>query len=311
MSVPLKYVRYQGPVLRGMGEAAFAAFKQRAGWATPGEVIVPGPVHTVTVPPRAPELIGAYARHVGGDPSAYRKIVPAHLFPQWTFPLTGKLVDGLKYPMLAAMNGGCKLTIDQPLPAGEPLQVSGQLVSIDDNGSRAILDQKMITGTRSAPDAITAHLYVFIPLNPKDKKTGENGNGAAKGKPKDKARVPVDARELAYWKLSAEAGLDFAKLTGDFNPVHWVPAWAHAFGFKSTILHGFGTMARAFEGLVRTKFAGDVNAIREFDVRFTRPLVLPARVGLYIDGERIWVGDAPGGPAYLEGSFKTRERSYD
>ena len=303
MSVPLKYVRYQGPVLRGMGEAAFAAFKQRAGWATPSDVIVPGPVHTVTVPPRPPELVNAYIRHVGGDPSGYRNRVPAHLFPQWTFPLTGKLVDGLKYPMLAAMNGGCKLTIDQPLPADEPLQVSGQLVSIDDDGRRAILDQKMITGTRSAPDAITAHLYVFIPLGKKDEDKG------AKAKPKDKARVPVDARELAYWKLSAEAGLDFAKLTGDFNPVHWVPAWAHAFGFKSTILHGFGTMARAFEGLVRAKFAGDVNAIREFDVRFTRPLVLPARVGLYVSGERIWVGDAPGGPAYLEGSFKIRERS--
>ena len=305
MSVSLRYIKYQGPVLRGMGEAAFAAFKQRAGWATPGNAIVPGPVHTVTVPPRPRELIDAYVRHVGGDPSGYRGRVPAHLFPQWTFPLTGKLVDGLKYPMLAAMNGGCKLTIDQPLPAGEPLQVSGQLVNIDDDGRRAILDQKMITGTRSAPDAITAHLYVFIPLGDKTK----NGNGKASGEKKDKARVPVDARELAYWKLSAEAGLDFAKLTGDFNPVHWVPAWAHAFGFKNTILHGFGTLARAIEGLIRAKFAGDVNALAEIDVRFTRPLVLPARVGLYVSGERIWVGDAPGGPAYLEGTFKTRLRS--
>jgi acyl dehydratase len=305
VSVPLKFVRYQGPVLRGMGEAAFMAFKQRAGWATASDPIVPGPVHTVTVPARPPELINAYVRHVGGDPSGYRGLVPPHLFPQWTFPLTGKLVDGLKYPMLSAMNGGCKLVINEPLPAGEPLQVSGQLLSIDDDGRRAILDQKMITGTRSAPDAIEAHLYVFIPLGNK----GDDKAVKANGGKKDKARVPVDARELAYWKLSSEAGLDFAKLTGDFNPVHWVPAWAHAFGFKSTILHGFGTMARAFEGLVRAKFAGDVNAISELDVRFTRPLVLPARVGLYVSGERIWVGDAPGGPAYLEGTFKTRLRS--
>jgi acyl dehydratase len=303
MSVSLKYVRYQGPVLRGMGEAAFMAFKQRAGWTTASAPIVPGPVHTVTVPARPPELINAYIRHVGGDPSGYRGKVPAHFFPQWTFPLTGKLVDGLKYPMLSAMNGGCKLTINEPLPAGEPLQVSGQLVAIDDDGRRAILDQKMITGTRSAPDAIEAHLYVFIPLGNK------NDGDAPRAKKADKARVPVDARELGYWKLSAEAGLDFAKLTGDFNPVHWVPAWAHAFGFKSTILHGFGTLARAIEGLIRGKFAGDVNALSEIDVRFTRPLVLPARVGLYIAGERIWVGDAPGGPAYLEGTFKTRLRS--
>jgi hypothetical protein len=282
-----------------MGEAAFAAFKQRAGWATPGEVIVPGPVHTVTVPPRPSELVNAYIRHVGGDPSGYRNRVPAHLFPQWTFPLTGKLVDGLKYPLLAAMNGGCKLTIHSQLPAGEPLEVSGRLDAVDDNGSRAILDQRIVTGTRANPEAVVAHLYVFIPLKTDDKKSG---------KKTDKARVPVDAREIAFFKLRPDAGLDFAKLTGDFNPVHWVPRWARAFGFRNVILHGFGTLARAIEALNRGLFAGDVTALQEIDVRFTRPLVLPARVGVYVRGDKVWVGDAPGGPAYLEGSFKIRNK---
>jgi acyl dehydratase len=310
MSVPLKYVRHQGPVLLGMGEAVVAALKQRAGIGAAHKPSLPGPVFNTTVAPRPAELVNAYVRHVGGDPGAYKGRLPAHLFPQWTFPLTGKLVEGLTYPMLSAMNGGCKLTINAPLPANEALEVSGQLVSVDDDGRRAILDQKMVTGTKSAPNAVVAHLYVFIPLGNKEK----NGNGKApeakpEAKKKDKARVAVDARELAFWKLSAEAGLDFAKLTGDFNPVHWIPAWAHAMGFKSTILHGFGTLARAIEGLTRAKFAGDVNALAEIDVRFTRPLVLPARVGLYVKGDQIWVGDAPGGPAYLEGTFKTRSHS--
>lgn len=298
MSVPLRYVVHQGPVLRGMGEAMLAALKQRAGIAT-GKANVPGPIHSITVPPRPDELVKAYVKHVGGDPSAYRGKLPAHLFPQWGFPLTGKLVEGLSYPMLAAMNGGCKLTINAQLPADEPLDVTGQLVSVDDNGARAILDQKLTTGTRSAPDAIVAHLYVFIPL-------GKKNSDGKKPEAKDKARVPVDARELAFWKLRPDAGLDFAKLTGDFNPVHWVPAWARAFGFRNTILHGFGTLARTIEGLNRARFAGDVNALEEIDVRFTRPLVLPARVGLYIRGEKVWVGDAPGGPAYLEGTYRAK-----
>lgn len=297
MSVPLKYALYQGPVLRGMGEAIVGALKQRAGIAGRGGS-VPGPVHSITVPPRPRDLIDAYVRHVGGDPSAYRGRVPAHLFPQWGFPLTGKMVEGLKYPMLAAMNGGCKLTIHAPLPDNEPLEVTGQLVGVDDDGKRAILDQKIVTGTRTIPEAIVAHLYVFIPLGGKEK---------SNGKSKDKPRVPSDARELAFWKLRADAGLDFAKLTGDFNPVHWVPRWAKAFGFKNTILHGFGTMARAIEGLQRARFAGDVNALQEIDVRFTRPLVLPARVGLYLRDNQLWVGDAPGGPAYLEAKFTAKK----
>src|SRR6185312_7938409 len=132
MSVSLKFIRYQGPVLRGMGEAAMGALKQRLGGkkngngaanghgaATETTPALPGREHHITVSPRPAELVNAYVRWVGGDPSSYKGRVPAHLFPQWGFPLTGKLVEGLKYPMLAAMNGGCKLTINAQLPAGE------------------------------------------------------------------------------------------------------------------------------------------------------------------------------------------------
>ena len=301
MSVSLKFIRYQGPVLRGMGEAAVGALKQRLGknGKTHAAPTLPGPEHRLTVSPRPAELVNAYVRWVGGDPSSYKGRVPAHLFPQWGFPLTGKMMDGLSYPMLAAMNGGCKLTINGALPAGEPLEVTGRLDAVDDNGQRAILDQKIVTGTKANPEAVVAHLYVFVPLEREEKKNG---------KAKDKARVPVDAREIAFFKLGPNAGLDFAKLTGDFNPVHWVPRWARAFGFRNVILHGFGTMARAIEALNRGLFAGDVTALQEIDVRFTRPLVLPARVGVYVRGDKVWVGDAPGGPAYLEGSFKIRSR---
>jgi hypothetical protein len=303
MSVSLKFIRYQGPVLKGMGEAALGALKQRMGGRGQAPArqapAMPGPEHRITVAPRAPELINAYVRWVGGDPSSYKGRLPAHLFPQWGFPLTGKTMEGLSYPMLAAMNGGCKLTINAPLPADQPLEVTGRLDAIDDNGQRAILDQRLVTGTKSNPEAVVAHLYVFVPLKKEEKKNG---------KAKDKARVPVDAREIAFFKLKPDAGLDFAKLTGDFNPVHWVPRWAKAFGFKNVILHGFGTMARAIEALNKGLFAGDVNALSEIDVRFTRPLVLPARVGVYVRGNQVWVGDAPGGPAYLEGTFKLRTR---
>ena len=74
--------------------------------------------------------------------------------------------------------------------------------------------------------------------------------------------MPADAKEIAFYRLKADAGLDFAKLTGDFNPVHWVPAYARALGFPNTILHGFGTLARAVEGLNRGVFAGGVDALR-------------------------------------------------
>ena len=299
MAIPTRFVLQQGDAIRGMGAAAVGAIKQRMNGGTKPSAAppVPGPWLRRTFPPRDPGLVRAYAKHVGGDPSAYKRRLPAHMFPQWGFGFVGETLDGLGYPLMGAMNGGCKLIQRAPLPQGEPLEVSARLESVDDDGRRAILEQSVVTGTKSAPEAIEARLYVFVPLGKK---------GGKKGPKKDKPRVPASAKELAFLKLRADAGLDFAKLTGDFNPVHWVPAWARAFGFKNTILHGFGTMSRAIEAMNRGLFAGDVDALESVHVRFTRPVVLPAKVGVYVQGDEVFVGAAPGGPAYLTGTFTTR-----
>lgn len=298
MASPISHVFEQGPVIAGLLRTGIAAVRQQRGKGTGVMPEVPGPFIETVLPPRSPALIADYVRHVGGDASAYRHVVPPHLFPQWSFGLAARTLEGVPYPLLKVMNGGCKIEVRAPLPANQPLLVKVRLAGIDDNGSRAILDQEIITGTEKEPEALIAHLYAFVPLGSKEKDKG--------GSKKDRSRprVPDGARELAFWRIPANAGLQFAMLTGDFNPVHWIPAYARSFGFRNTILHGFSTMARAWEGLNRNMLAGSTRAITGMDVRFTRPLLLPARVGLYTDAEhRVYVGDAPGGGAYLDGTF--------
>lgn len=303
MSVSSKHVLQQGPVIATLASVAASAIRQRLGLrGATGMPELPGPEITAVVEPRPAELLRAYIKHVGGDPTAYRGQVPAHFFPQWGFPLASRTLQGLPYPLFKVLNGGCRLEINAPLPADQALHARARLEGIDDNGRRAVIHQRVATGTSAHPEAVVGHLYAIVPL----------GGGKGDGKPQSKggnerehARVPHDAEELQRWRLPANAGLDFAKLTGDFNPVHWVPPYARAFGFRNTILHGFATMARAMEGLQRTLFAGSVRAIRVLDVKFTKPLVLPAKVGLYVQGSSLWVGDAPGGPAYLVGTFET------
>ncbi len=293
MAVSSKHILSQLPVLAALGRTSFAALWQRLDKRPRPEIRVPGPLISAELPPRPRALVRDYVRNVGGDPARYRRVLPPHLFPQWSFPLVSQTLQGVSYPLIKVVNGGCRIDVHAPLPADEPLQVSAQLVSVEDNGQRAVLQQRIITGTASVPSAQTAMLYAIVPLAPK-----------REGPKRARPCVPSSAREIAFWQLSSSAGLDFAKLTGDFNPIHWVPAWARAFGFKNTILHGFGTLARAFEGLQQNllKHRFDLQSI---DVKFTRPLVLPARVGLYVDdGDQIFVGDAPGGPAYMTGTFR-------
>ena len=205
--------------------------------------------------------------------------------------------------MFKVLNGGCRLEVNGPLPAGKLLRARARLEGIDDNGRRAVIHQKVVTGTDSDPDLVVGHMYAVVVLGGSKGKTHGKPNGS--GKAKERARVPHDAQEVQRWKLRHDAGLDFAKLTGDFNPVHWVAPYAKAFGFRNTILHGFSTMARAIEGLQRGLFSGSTRVIQTFDVQFTKPLVLPAKVGLYVRDKEVFVGDAPGGPAYLKGSFTT------
>jgi acyl dehydratase len=315
MAVSNKHVLHQGPVLATLAHAAWTAVRQQLpapiGHGAPtGMPPLPSPEITAVIPPRPADLVRDYIRHTGGDPTAYKGLVPPHLFPQWGFPLSARTLDGIPYPLVRVLNGGCRLEMFGPLPVNEPLLVRARLEDIDDNGRRALIHQRIVTGTEAFPDAVVAHVYAVVPLGTSKSKSKSNGsNGSSNGAPtseskRETVRIPMDAEELQRWRLGPQAGLDFAKLTGDFNPVHWIRPYAKAFGFRSTILHGFATMARTIEGLQRTVFSGSVHALRAVDVKFTKPLLLPAKVGLYVRGDEVWVGDAPGGPAYLTGSFE-------
>jgi acyl dehydratase len=194
------------------------------------------------------------------------------------------------------MNAGCRIEQRAPLPAGEPLLVRARVEHVDDDGRRAIVTTRIVTGTAVAGEVVVADLHAFVPLRRQE------------GPRRDKARatVPASAREIAFLRIGEGAGLDFAKLTGDFNPIHWLAPYARAAGFRACILHGFSTLARAIEALDRARFAGDPARLATIDARFTRPLVLPARAGVYVTNDGgLWVGDAPGGGAYLEARFTT------
>jgi len=307
MALPFKHITSQGPVLAALGKTALLGLQQQLNKdrAAP-QLQVPGPVFEARIPPRDRALVRDYARHVGGDPSAYKKVLPPHMFPQWGYSQAARTLEGIPYPVLRVLNGGCRLEVNAPLPQGVPLTVTACLDELDDNGRRAVMRQRIATSTPDNPEAVVGYLYVIVPLGGGNKGKGK-GKGEGKGKKKKEVqRVPVGATEIGYWRLGPDAGLTYAMLSGDFNPVHWIRPYARAFGFKSKILHGFATMARAMECVTRTLYAGDVAAIKLLDVQFLKPLVLPARVGCYVmdDGE-VYVGDAPGGPAYLKGTFET------
>jgi acyl dehydratase len=65
----------------------------------------------------------------------------------------------------------------------------------------------------------------------------------------------------------------YAGASGDFNPIHWNERFAQSVGLPDVIAHGMFTMAEAVR--VVTDWCGDPGMVVEYQVRFTKPVVVP------------------------------------
>jgi acyl dehydratase len=65
----------------------------------------------------------------------------------------------------------------------------------------------------------------------------------------------------------------YAGAASDFNPIHWSDRVAVSVGLPGVIAHGMLTMALA--GRAVSTWVGGSEGIREFGVRFTKPVIVP------------------------------------
>ncbi|GAB4084403.1 MaoC family dehydratase [Myceligenerans cantabricum] len=92
----------------------------------------------------------------------------------------------------------------------------------------------------------------------------------------------------------------YAGASGDFNRIHWDPAFAESVGLPGVIAHGMLTMG-SVAGLV-TEWAGDPGAVVGYGTRFSRPVPVPAGDGtavVEVSG-KIGAVDAEAGTARVD-----------
>jgi len=85
--------------------------------------------------------------------------------------------------------------------------------------------------------------------------------------------VGDDVPASAEWRLPGDLGRRYAAVSGDRNPIHMHSLTAKPLGFAAAIAHGMWTKARALAALESRLPDAFVT-----DVRFRRPIYLPARV---------------------------------
>lgn len=82
--------------------------------------------------------------------------------------------------------------------------------------------------------------------------------------------------ELTRWPTPANIGRRYAKVSGDYNPIHLSAISARLFGFPQAIAHGLWNKARALAALSEHLPAANV----EIAVAFKKPVRLPGEVTL-------------------------------
>ena len=80
------------------------------------------------------------------------------------------------------------------------------------------------------------------------------------------AALPDDAVESTRFDVPGDIGKQYARVTGDYNPIHVSTLAAKLFGFKRSIAHGMWSVARALDDL--PKIDGPVR----HDVAFKGPM---------------------------------------
>lgn len=105
---------------------------------------------------------------------------------------------------------------------------------------------------------------------------------AHKSREQRSASAPGDQwYRLNRWSLNGATGRQYARLSGDFNPIHLHPLLSRWFGFDQPIIHGMYMVARAQAEIER--HSG--RAMQCLDVEFKRPVALPAAISLWLQAD--------------------------
>lgn len=137
-----------------------------------------------------------------------------------------------------------------------------------DNGNRRIA---LTTSIRDEAGQLIGHVHAGYRVRGPRPKTA---SGAAKPRKSAEATPPemvTDRRKIHA--LPANRGRKYAKVSGDWNPVHLARWLARPFGFKQQIAHGLDLVASA-------EAMHDHTRLRALSAEFARPVFLPGNVAI-------------------------------
>ncbi|HET8801263.1 MAG TPA: MaoC/PaaZ C-terminal domain-containing protein [Marinobacter sp.] len=214
------------------------------------------------------------------------------------FPLHLKLLTDPAFPLplLGLVHLRNQITQHRAIGAGEMLDIAVRLDN-QSNTDRGI-EFDLITEARSAGALIWEEASTNLFRQPQ----GAGKPPGSKAPPPELARYPNTLNLTAAESI----GRQYARVSGDRNPIHMHALSAKAFGFPKAIAHGMWTKAHAL-ALLEQQAGWQTDAFR-VSCQFKKPLFLPGTAQLNWqtgnDGWAYQVLNAQGDAPHLSGRIE-------
>ncbi|HVD37362.1 MAG TPA: MaoC/PaaZ C-terminal domain-containing protein [Solirubrobacterales bacterium] len=236
-----------------------------------------------------PEDVAAYAKVCG---FALRDTLPPTYPHMLAFPLHMAIMSDGSFPFGAVGLVHVENSIAQKRPIGihEEMTIRARPTKLQPHpkGKTFSLETEVLVDGKIVWQSVSTML-----------RRGKS-NGDAPKQEKAFESLPAEAPASAEWKLPGDLGRRYAGVSGDRNPIHMHSLTAKPLGFPGAIAHGMWTKARALAQL-ESKLPDSF----EVEVRFRKPVLLPARVEFASEdrGEEILfaVRNAKKGTPHLDG----------
>lgn len=234
-----------------------------------------------------PTLLADY-QHLLGEPGT--DVLPAGFVHVLAFPLAMSVMvrDDFPLPVLGMVHVANRIVQHRPVGLGEAVDLSARAeglrphkrgTQVDLVASASVDGETVWEGTSTYLAKNRFLPGVDVPTVETDAGAG-NGTRASAG---NGAAAEAGREPIARLRFDGSGVREYARVSGDRNPIHTSRLAARAFGFPSVIAHGMYTAARALAALAQER-----GPAFTWDVEFGKPVTLPATVELLTERD----GDA-------------------
>lgn len=186
-----------------------------------------------------------------------------------TFPTVMSLVTGFDFPFAAmgAVHVENHITQHRPISVSDKVNASVHAANLREHRRGLLID--VITDVKVGNELAWHQVTTFL----------HQQRTSLSDEPKPPQQKPPKlGPPNAVLSITPGQIRHYASVGGDHNPIHTNAVAAKLFGFPTVIAHGMFSAAA-----VLANIEGQLPSRLKYSVRFAKPVVLPARAGLYVE----------------------------